>query len=132
MSTKYTFKQEYAGFTGYSASAPPSTITMEVNGELSLPQVLERFEEFLRGAGFFFDGHLDIVNDDEVSQDYDDSDANINLDESYIYGEPSVTFGSMDDNMNVNLNAGAATETFTVNIDADNHSAYYWDKDRNK
>lgn len=130
MNTKYTFKQEYAGFTGFATSAPPSTITMEVNGELSLPQVLERFEEFLRGAGFYFDGHLDIVNDDEIPQDYDDSDANINLDDSYIYGEPSVSFGTMNDS--INLNAGAATETYTVNIDADTHSAYYWDKDRNK
>lgn len=31
---------------------------------ITLPDLLEDFEEFLRGAGFHFDGHLDIVNDE--------------------------------------------------------------------
>lgn len=30
--------------------------------------VIERFEEFLRGSGFYFNGHLDIVNDDEMDE----------------------------------------------------------------
>lgn len=124
MTTKYTFKQEYSGFTGFSESTPASTITMEVNGELSLPQILERFEEFLRGAGFYFDGHLDFVNDDEIPQDYNvNGDADINLDDIHIYGEPSVNFGSMD-NM--------STTTFVVNSDGVEHSVYYYDKDRNQ
>lgn len=70
VTTKYTFKQEYSGYTGFATEIPPSAITMEINGELSLPQVLERFEEFLRGAGFYLDGHLDIVNDEELSTDF--------------------------------------------------------------
>ena len=31
----------------------------------ALPQVLTEIELFLRGAGFFFDGNLDFVNDFE-------------------------------------------------------------------
>lgn len=30
----------------------------------SLVNVLENVEQFLRGSGFYFDGHLDFVNDD--------------------------------------------------------------------
>ena len=29
----------------------------------TLPQLLEAFESFLRGCGFYFDGHLDIIDD---------------------------------------------------------------------
>ena len=28
-----------------------------------LPEVLEEFETFLRGCGYYFDGHLDFVDD---------------------------------------------------------------------
>jgi hypothetical protein len=37
---------------------------MEINGDLNLAQLLERFEDFLKGSGFGFEGHLDFVVDD--------------------------------------------------------------------
>ncbi len=38
-----------------------STVTFETNKE-TLPEILEDFEMFLRGAGFHFDGQIDIVD----------------------------------------------------------------------
>jgi|VirMetMinimDraft_7_1064189.scaffolds.fasta_scaffold304825_2 hypothetical protein len=35
-----------------------------------LYDVVERFEEFLRGCGYFFDGRLDIVNECESEEKY--------------------------------------------------------------
>lgn len=48
-------------------------ITHEGN-QVHLWSVIDDFELFLRGAGFVFDGHLDIVNPDEhtAAQDTDD------------------------------------------------------------
>lgn len=36
------------------------SVTLEF---MSLPEVLHTVEEWLRGAGFYFDGHLDFVED---------------------------------------------------------------------
>jgi len=124
VTTKYTFKQEYSGFTGFSEAVPPTTITMEVNGELSLPQIVERFEEFLRGAGFHFNGHLDFVNDDDVDDSKDQDDDNsqdqgddINLD----FGDINIgsTYTTMGD------------QTLTLKM-PEKHSTYYYDYSRNK
>jgi len=38
--------------------------------EVFLPNVLENFEAFLRGATFHFNGHLDFFNE-ELDEDYD-------------------------------------------------------------
>jgi hypothetical protein len=37
---------------------------MSCSGE-TLPEILESFEDFLRGCGFVFDGNLYIVSDEE-------------------------------------------------------------------
>jgi hypothetical protein len=137
MANKMIFKQEYEGWSSMHGSAPPSTVTMELSGDLSLTDVLERFQDFLKGCGYHFDGTLDIVYDevDEITDDLD------NLDSSYPDG---VDYWNTD---NMNTSFGAASETFTVsdNIDLGNvnldiklsaddnlHSAYYWDTERNK
>jgi hypothetical protein len=39
-------------------------VEMSCSGE-SLPEILESFEDFLRGCGFIFDGNLYIVSDEE-------------------------------------------------------------------
>jgi hypothetical protein len=41
--------------------------TVEFNAE-TLDDILNEFEMFLRGAGFHFEGHLDIVNEDDYIQ----------------------------------------------------------------
>jgi hypothetical protein len=43
-------------------------ITHEVTQE-SLMSVLESFEQFLRGVGFYFDGHLDVVEDEQFTEE---------------------------------------------------------------
>lgn len=73
--SRYTFKCEHFD---YSNPFNPdekidSTITQEFRAE-SLNDVLENFEMFLRGSGFYFDGHLDIVEDDcEVEEPEEDT-----------------------------------------------------------
>lgn len=49
---KFTFKCEDSDFV-----SPKSTTTVEVSA-VSIDEVVESFERFLRGAGFVFDGHL--------------------------------------------------------------------------
>ena len=44
--------------------------TVEFNAE-TLDSILNEFEMFLRGAGFHFNGQLDIVNVDEWNEDSD-------------------------------------------------------------
>ena len=61
--TKYTLKQEYPGYTGMHTSSPKETVTIEFEGDIALPEMLEKFETFLRGCGFYFDGHLDFVDE---------------------------------------------------------------------
>ena len=39
--------------------------TVEFNAD-SLNQIVSEVEHFLRGCGFFFEGQLDFVNDDEI------------------------------------------------------------------
>ena len=40
-------------------------IELRENDLTYLPDVLSSFEQFLRGAGFYFDGHVGIINDKE-------------------------------------------------------------------
>jgi hypothetical protein len=59
---KYVFKQ----IDDYT----PSETTIEFTAD-SLLTVLEQFEFFLKGSGFYFNGKLDIVNEDEWNEDND-------------------------------------------------------------
>ena len=64
--TRYTFTCEhfnYDGFTGTEGDVSVKHIT-EFRAD-DLTTMLENFESFLRGAGFHFDGMLDIVKPDE-------------------------------------------------------------------
>ena len=59
---KYTLiaEDEYGG----------STTTREFQADY-LPDVLSEVELFLRGAGFFFEGNLDFVNDFETEPEWE-------------------------------------------------------------
>lgn len=59
--SKYTFTCEY---TDISGQPDGSKITIEVQ-EDTLMSVVEAFERFLKGAGFIFDGYLQIVDEEE-------------------------------------------------------------------
>lgn len=54
---KFIFKTETVGF-----GSPVTTLEVEVD---QLEDVLHYFGDFLRGAGYSFDGHVDIVPYDE-------------------------------------------------------------------
>ena len=47
---------------------PEMQVTVETE-PVALSQVLETLEAFLKASGYVFDGHLDIVNDDEGEGD---------------------------------------------------------------
>ena len=54
-------------------------LTVEINA-LELDRILEEFTYFLRGAGFFVDGHLELVYDEDLITINDDEDLD-NLDQ---------------------------------------------------
>lgn len=70
---KYVFKQTSQDF--YQKDI--STLTSEFEAE-GLESILENFEMFLRGCGYYFEGRLDIVNDDETNHFSDPSDEDYN------------------------------------------------------
>ena len=41
-----------------------ATVFIEFEAQ-TLPDIVANFEDFLRGCGFMFDGHLDFVEDDK-------------------------------------------------------------------
>lgn len=63
-------------------------ITHEISAT-HIHSVVERFEDFLRGCGFVFNGHLEVVDDSVIGAPYDlnynynpeDFDIKINLDD---------------------------------------------------
>lgn len=63
--SKYTFICEHTDLYG---KVDGNKITHEVTQE-SLMSVLESFEQFLRGVGFYFDGHLDVVEDEQFAEE---------------------------------------------------------------
>jgi len=52
---KFSYKHEYLGVE--------RQVSASTNAD-SLDTIVECFEDFLRGSGFVFDGHLDIVDEE--------------------------------------------------------------------
>lgn len=50
-----------------------SKLTVEINA-IELDRILEEFTYFLRGSGFFADGHLELVHDEELITIDDEED----------------------------------------------------------
>ena len=59
---KFTFDYTWRDSNGNLVSRTRNTTTEETLGE-----ILNAFELFLRGSGFYFDGHLEFVNDNNES-----------------------------------------------------------------
>jgi hypothetical protein len=57
MEDKMTFTQTYGDFK----------ITMEFSGDKTWAEALTNFEQFLRGCGYHFDGHFELVEEDGIS-----------------------------------------------------------------
>jgi hypothetical protein len=63
----YSEDGEYIKFISYSKGAseiyPESKVEVTIAIDSTLTEVLQKFEDFLKGSGYVFDGYLDIVND---------------------------------------------------------------------
>ena len=55
---------DYNDFTGKKNEAPVETIVVETEA-ITLPEVVDAFERFLKACGFYFNGKLDIVEDED-------------------------------------------------------------------
>lgn len=76
---RYTFTCEhfdYNNFTGDELDNVASKHTTEFRAD-DLTTMLENFELFLRGAGFVFDGVIDVVNPDAEEIDFEIEDPHI-------------------------------------------------------
>jgi hypothetical protein len=66
MNAKHTFKYVQEGSEHYS----PIEITFEVPTlEVTLTQMLNNFEGYLKACGFVFDGHLEVVDEETCAVD---------------------------------------------------------------
>lgn len=76
---KHQFKYTFNG----SNEDVPVEITFEVDGHTSLSQIIQQFEYYLKACSFHFDGHLDIVDEDDYTNDtIDNWDKNFGLKET--------------------------------------------------
>ena len=48
-----------------------TTKVIVVSEAITLPQILEDFQDFLRGSGFVFDGNLEIISPDEADENFE-------------------------------------------------------------
>jgi hypothetical protein len=44
-----------------------------VTSAVSLPEILQEFEHFLRGSGFYFEGNLELVEEPNLTEDENDN-----------------------------------------------------------
>jgi len=73
--SRYTFKCEHFDYQNLwdKNEKVASTMNQEFRAD-DLNTVLENFEMFLRGAGFYFEGRLDIVNEEEWTESTEDEE----------------------------------------------------------
>lgn len=50
----------------HDGHSPVKRIEFELHDHLTLTEICEAFEDFLRGSGYHFDGHVEIVADEET------------------------------------------------------------------
>lgn len=65
--SKYTFTSNFVP-DSLDRSNSAVKITHEFEAD-TIEEICSQFEDFLRGAGFHFDGHLEIVDDYPVEKD---------------------------------------------------------------
>jgi hypothetical protein len=73
----------------FTSSDEDTTSSLSFNADF-IGEVLEKFEQFLRGSGYHFEGNLEFVtNDDEYDSDYDDEEPvhDYAAKTSYSYGD---------------------------------------------
>ena len=71
----FTFKSKFQGF-----GSPEVTVEFECD---QLSDVVVYFEQFLRGAGYVFDGNLDFVDDEQQFEEFMEDEEEPQLDEPF-------------------------------------------------
>ena len=61
MNAKHQFKYTYSDTNLQEFS--PVEVTFDMPGDVTINQMLYNFESYLKACGFYFDGHLEIVDD---------------------------------------------------------------------
>ena len=61
MDAKHQFKYTYSDTNLEEFS--PVEVTFDMPGDVTLTQMLYNFQSYLKACGFYFDGHLEIVDD---------------------------------------------------------------------
>ena len=61
MNAKHQFKYTYSDTNLEEFS--PVEVTFDMPGDVTITQMLYNFESYLKACGFYFDGHLEIVDD---------------------------------------------------------------------
>lgn len=64
--SKFTFICQEESMPFMNSTEAKRTVEFRADG---LSDILQEFEAFLRGAGFYFEGQLDIVNDEELVEE---------------------------------------------------------------
>ena len=64
--TTFTYETEYSDKPIIGHCGTPRKMTVELAGDLSLPELIEQFENFIRGIGYIppDNAHLDYVDND--------------------------------------------------------------------
>ena len=75
----------------FTDSDDDTEITLKFSG-WGLNTVLEKFEQFLRGAGYSFEGNLEFVSDE-----YEDADENEDDESDSIFNTEDDDFDNQDD-----------------------------------
>ena len=88
MNAKHQFKYTYTDTDIEEIS--PVDVTFDMPGEVTLTQMLWNFESYLKACGFYFDGHLEIV--DEAFNVLDELDGTL-----YEFDEEEPKGGCMAD-----------------------------------
>jgi hypothetical protein len=71
---KFKFTGEYEPMPFQDAIASKRKIEFEAE---SLASILEQFEMFLRGCGYVFEGHIDIVDDFAETTEFVDEECDL-------------------------------------------------------
>ena len=71
---KFKFTGEYEPMPFQDAIASKRKIEFEAE---SLSNILEQFEMFLRGCGYVFEGHIDIVDDFAETPEFVDEECDL-------------------------------------------------------
>ena len=61
MNAKHQFKYTYSDTNLEEFS--PVEVTFDMPGDVTLTQMLYNFESYLKACGFYFDGHLEIIDE---------------------------------------------------------------------